>query len=436
MIQLLAKEGYNNLRFVFHNPHTFLWFKTSISEFLYANKRPNKYEFLFNYIYNRPQKLYVYIDGLSKASSLPKYIPKKVRYFVEFYFWTFINKLDFNKFIIITDPNKLKNSDVLFSFLAGNFMHLAPHTEIDTYLLSTFGSIKAKKVIHLSHFGWSIKIGSENMQYIRPDLLVSEANLKKNSDYFRKHYSWYNNDVLILPFVPGSRFKCIREFKDRENYAVATGTIAFKSVDREFTTYFGTPYLHPGRLEIFLHAIKLNKYVKSFISDENIYSIKEIGILNKWRSRLIAVFRLIKRIFHLILTNVEVDNVDKNNTRDYYQLNIVELYNSYKMVVIPEESIGLPGIGFIEAMRCGCAFIGINDPMYSDIGLIDGVNFIAYDGTIDGLISKIDYYQHHEEELSVIALNGYKFVKNMFIQDRVSNIFLNNIKMMLFDNKK
>ena len=95
------------MRFIFHNPHTFLWFKTSISEFLHENKRPNKYEYLFDYVYTNHKKLYVYIDGLSKASSLPGSLPDKFRFIIEFYFWVFLNRLDYRKFIIITDHKNI-----------------------------------------------------------------------------------------------------------------------------------------------------------------------------------------------------------------------------------------------------------------------------------------------------------------------------------------
>jgi hypothetical protein len=69
------------------------------------------------------------------------------------------------------------------------------------------------------------------------------------------------------------------------------------------------------------------------------------------------------------------------------------------MFIVPEEISGLPGIGFVEGMKCGTAFIGKECKMYSDLGLINGINYIGYDGTIGDLINKIIYYQNSAEEL-------------------------------------
>ena len=97
------------------------------------------------------------------------------------------------------------------------------------------------------------------------------------------------------------------------------------------------------------------------------------------------------------------------------------------MFVVPEEIIGLPGIGFVEGMSCGSAYIGLRDPMYQDLGLLDGIHYIGYDGTINDLISKITYYQNNEYELEKIAYNGYLFIKDKFQKDHVAKEFFNKI---------
>ena len=45
------------------------------------------------------------------------------------------------------------------------------------------------------------------------------------------------------------------------------------------------------------------------------------------------------------------------------------------------------GIGFVEGMACGSAYIGLDDPMYKDIGLIPGKHYIIY-GTLEDLKSR------------------------------------------------
>jgi hypothetical protein len=75
-------------------------------------------------------------------------------------------------------------------------------------------------------------------------------------------------------------------------------------------------------------------------------------------------------------------------------------------------------------MACGCAFLGIRDPMYGDIGLVDKVHYIGYDGTLQDAVAKIRHYQQHEEELEQIAAAGCSFVHRNFNGQRVYQDFL------------
>ena len=88
---------------------------------------------------------------------------------------------------------------------------------------------------------------------------------------------------------------------------------------------------------------------------------------------------------------------------NYHKFDIVAEYNNAKMFVVPEEANDLPGIGFVEGMACGSAYIGLDDPMYKDIGFIQGIHYISYDGTLNDLKNKIIYYQNHNKELENIA---------------------------------
>ena len=106
--------------------------------------------------------------------------------------------------------------------------------------------------------------------------------------------------------------------------------------------------------------------------------------------------------------------------RSYYKIDIVDKYNEYKMAIVPEEVIDLPAIGFVECMACGCAYIGVPSSMYENVGMISGIHYIGYDGTVADLVNKINYYQNHPDELSVIASNGYKFVRGNIFNEQVA----------------
>ena len=79
---------------------------------------------------------------------------------------------------------------------------------------------------------------------------------------------------------------------------------------------------------------------------------------------------------------------------------MVEKFNEYKMCLVGEEILGVPGIGYVEGMACGCAYIGLDSPMYRNLGLIPGVHYISYDGTKEGLRQVI--------ELNTITVSTYK----------------------------
>ena len=83
--------------------------------------------------------------------------------------------------------------------------------------------------------------------------------------------------------------------------------------------------------------------------------------------------------------------------KDYHRMDIVKKYNEYKMFIAPEESIGLSSVNVVEGMACGCAYIGLDHPMYTDLGMVDKQNYIGYDGTLDDLKSKIRYYQKNKK---------------------------------------
>ena len=107
---------------------------------------------------------------------------------------------------------------------------------------------------------------------------------------------------------------------------------------------------------------------------------------------------------------------------------MVEKFNDYKMCLVGEEILGVPGIGFVEGMACGCAYIG-QTGMYEDLGMKEGIHYIGYDGSLDDLKRKISIYQlpENQEELNKIAKTGYNFAKKMFQGSEVGKQLLNDL---------
>ena len=165
-------------------------------------------------------------------------------------------------------------------------------------------------------------------------------------------------------------------------------------------SFFNSNQLHPMREQIFNERTLISDVCESFISP----------IVEK------------------------IDQPNDLKQKKYFSLDFVELYNNYQFFIVPEEVSGLPGIGFVEGMACGSVFIGLKSPIYSDIGMVEGVHYIGYDGTLSDLISKIKYYQKNTDLLNQISQNSYLFVKSNLNIDLIVNNFFAEITFLL--NKK
>jgi len=173
--------------------------------------------------------------------------------------------------------------------------------------------------------------------------------------------------------------------------------------------FFEIETIHPMRKIIYENANDMKDIIYSKISDYNEVELKSVngGVIIKIYNRLYNTF-FVKQ------TN-------------YFKFDIVAEYNNAKMFIVPEEANNLPGIGFVEGMACGSAYIGLDDPMYKDIGLLPEVHYISYDGTLSDLKIKIRYYQDNNAELEKIAKRGYEFAKENFNGEHVAQKLYNDL---------
>ena len=91
--------------------------------------------------------------------------------------------------------------------------------------------------------------------------------------------------------------------------------------------------------------------------------------------------------------------------------------------------MGIPGIGFVEAMACGCAYIGQTVGYYEEYGMKEGVHYIGYDGTKEDLIAKLEYWERPENQTALerIANAGYEFVRKNFNKDVVAENLIDKL---------
>lgn len=276
--------------------------------------------------------------------------------------------------------------------------------------LEKMDAFKAFSMIHFSGH----KEEDANIRKINISCFFNEVNLSLTSEIFRKYYS-VERPWIIHPFVFADRFKNIKPFKERQNRCFSTGTITYK-LHEEFVSVYGDPCDQPARKFVKDNPDFFRDTVDCYSSD---YLEDNPG--KRVNPGDNALVKLYKRIYNR--THV-------GKQKKYFSFNMVEKFNDYKMCLIGEEILGVPGIGFVEGMACGCAYIGLDSPMYRDYGLIPGTHYIAYDGTKEGLRKTVEHYQKEENqaELERIAAAGCDYVRTHFNGPEVARTLMQKLR--------
>lgn len=391
-------------KIIFINPHWNHLLMNTMMYYLFKIKAPTKYAIFFNELIKREDiEIVAYITP--KGSIIPTdiHIPFK-RFLAQKECKYIFRKNGFtNKIKFIDSPDMATENDVVIGFI---------HTKGGVDNLSSF---KCKKILHLNQFQCH---PLKELKEILPcaDEYILEANVFKDNNYIMKALEHIKNKKIhILPFIVSNRFTMIIPFKKRKIKAVATGTLArFTEKENDYIKHYGTPYFHKMRKIIYDNRSKLEKFIDCYISPY--LEEKSVIYYSNWPQP----FKSIGKFYYLLHSK-------PGQQKNYFSFDIVEKYNEYQMAIVPEEIAGCPAIGAFEAMACGCAFIGIDHSMYKDIGLIPGIHYISYNGTLEDLIKKIDYYQSHQDELEKIANNGKVFINTHTRSSIIINQFIDII---------
>lgn len=397
------------LKLVIYRPHANIWFKNPIRNIIRNKKLPNKYAPLLDFILHSDSEIY-FASQFIYQNRIKDFL-KSILDMAELIAWCAFNRINTKNVHFIFRKKSLLNKDALFLMHYGNLTHefksIALQGEQLARLLS---KAPIYKIVHMTHYIYNIKIGGKNIETLMPNLLIAESNLKINSDFF-KQTSMSKYDFLTLPYTPSSRFKKTRPFNNRKNKLVVTGSITYKIRDEDFIKFYKQNELQPMRRILYNNAEKYKQEMDCFISDLN---ATRINIRPDTKGNILSRF---SNFF-----------IKDNPQKKYYEQDIVATYNSYMMFAVPEEICGLPAIGFVEGMACGCAYIGIDSKMYRDIGLIPGVHYIAYDGTVFDLMEKVRYYQRNLDALESIAKRGESYVLANLNSNTIYEKFLTEIK--------
>lgn len=397
------------MRIVFVNLHCNAFFLRPFYLILQKSKlKTFKQKYILDYAIKNKIEILNYIneDGTTAPSWMNKFANNDFGRKMECKFVLHENGIDTSKIKVTSDAKEIKNDDIVI---------------VNYYYKDQMKSLKNKrnyKVVLGQHF-ISLNYNTD-LSKLGVNSFVNEVNIT-NNEFIRKYFNLNDVDKYVLPFTFQDRFKKKTGINKRKNKALAIGTLS--TVKRggynEYIKFVGTHWVQPMRREILINKNKLTKYIDSNISyiyDDKTYEIDEDDL---------SLIKEIKKAYNWFYGWRQTN---------YLSFDMVDKFNEYKMFVCPEEVVGLPGIGFVEGMACGCAYIGLDHDMYKCLGVVPGVHYISYDGTLDGLTKKIEYYQKNSDELEAIAKAGCLYVRKNFNQRIVAKKFFEYIKIKSKEN--
>lgn len=387
-------------RVIFVNLHGNEFILKTLNKIFFKQSVAIKHKYLLDYLLQSDEyEVCTYLNdksfsmSYSHAGSVPKWLVK-----LEHKYCLKKNGIPLKKITILTREEQIRKDDILIMY---------------NYYTNQYDFKKRPDcLIAISHIHFNTS-NADKMRAIDPDVLYNEANFSHDSVIFDKFYSWFNKKFEVIPFVYAERFKVLKPFVERQNKCFSTGTVTYM---HNITPFYGDPCAQPARKQIMTHREELKDYVDCYNSD---YAEDTEKNLKKGNG-------LFSRIYNIVYSKLFIGRQKK-----YYSFDMVEKFNDYKMCLVGEEIMGIPGVGFVEGMACGCAYIGQNKGYYEDYGMQEGVHYIGYDGTLEDLKAKIRYYQRpeHQEELEQIAKTGCEFVRKNFRGPIVAEKLLKTLVM-------
>lgn len=392
-------------RIVFINLHANEFLVKPLNKYIWKQSCAFKHRYFIEYLLNNPEVEvcnYVTEDGFTIVRSFPKPVIKILKRLRFLENWIVLSKNRIRKKVTtIRRREDIRPDDIVIGY-----RHL-------DCMMSDMENIQAFKAIHMIHFHGEQR-DSDLIRKANPDILINECDLSVTSEIYRRYYSWYKGKFIVHPFVAAPRFNRIKPFEDRETRCFSTGTITYKK-HPEFLEVYGDPCDQPARKQILDNAKELEPYCACYNSD----------YLEDSDTKPYLPSDNFFKHYYKVWYNL----THAGHQKKYFSFNMVDKFNDFKMCLVGEEILGVPGIGFVEGMSCGCAYIGQTLGYYEDLGMQEGVHYIGYDGTLEDLKSKITYYQAMENqvELELIANAGYEFAKINFTGDIVAEKLLTRV---------
>ena len=388
-------------RIVFVNMHSNVMLVRAAESILLKKSSAMKHRYILDSLLANPSVevcSYINRNGFSYGHGFKAIYPFLSLFrFIEHNFVMKKNKLDTRKVKILRNEKEIRSDDIIVLYVKY------------PYQFDGMERISAFKAVSLIHLEGNYEECSDLLQKVQPNCIFGESNFFEFNTKFKDIFKWFDSkNFYLLPFAFEDRFRPSGLFQQRKNKAISVGTI----------TFYKGEVTQPIRKRIKENAVELGKYLECY----NEY-YKEGTITKEVLPTDGFIIRVLKDCYNL--------SVHDGQQKKYFSFDMVKKLNEFKMCIVGEERHGIPGIGFVEGMACGCAYIGLNSGLYEQYGLQEGVHYIGYDGTLSDLKAKIEYWQkaENQERLESIAHTGCEYVRSHFNRQTVAaHFFLDLLK--------
>lgn len=261
-------------------------------------------------------------------------------------------------------------------------------------MLKKFNGIK---IYHVNDYFWNQpgSVLNKLLESIGVDYLMGYASHDKHCNYFQSTFKNYIGKIIPVPFGFSERFVSQVPFQERENKAVALGSVnPLRPLEypvknfRESADFFpDETWLHKFRREMVLQKAKIKPFVDSMLPE----------------------FPQIKD----------------------FQYDLVEKFNEYRMFIADESIFNFPPAKYFEGPACGCVLLCADHDCNREFGFKDSENCIMYEvGNIDNLLDKVLYYMKNEDNLFGIQQRGTTFVRSSFSHKQVATNLYKTIESL------
>lgn len=394
------------MRLILINPHCKGYGK-NVADTLRRKKQVLKYTYFIDYLKDKNKNTAIFIDGTKTSFSsvgIKLFIFPFFFSFIELILWMALNKINPFQNKIYFDSNKLGETDIL----------------VDSCRSINEKTINFKGIhlVFFTHYFQKPKETAQRLEQVSNTLAVSENDLTTNK-FFNYHFPFIKQ-VYHLPFIFGDRFKPYIDFFKKANKCLAVGTVCpVDANNRDFIDFFKCDVIQPMRKKIFENADKFKDEINSKISVFENFSFMDKSLIKKSFSG-----RLLLEYCPIILKIVY-----SNRHKKYFKFDIVKEFNSHQMFVCPEEIIGLPSVNVFEGMAAGCVYLGIDDLMFTNLGLVPGIHYVTYrENDMDDLVNKIRYYQKNPQRLKAIAEKGCLYVRTKLNKKAIADNFWKDLE--------